>query len=112
MEEEEECNDDHIRCGAEGVVNNVRSGRDGDPTDDCNRDGLDLHGGRVGVLPCAEHPLDLEVDLEGRIEPQVFGPHIKECLGNVPYIIFGRSRLEGIPAGSKFSRMNSSGKDL
>ena len=66
-EEEEERDDDHIRCGAEGVVDNVRSGRDGDPTYDCNRDGLDSHGGRVGVLPRAEHPLDPEVNLEGQI---------------------------------------------
>ncbi len=111
-EEEEERNDDHICCGAEGVVNNVCSGRDGDPTDDCNRDGLDLHGGRVGLLPRAESPLDPEVDLEGRIEPWVFGPHIKEHLGNVLYVIFSQLRLEGIPTGSKFSRMYSSGKDL
>ncbi len=53
-----------------------------------------------------------EFDLEGQIEPRVFGPHIKERLGNVPYVIFSRSRLEGIPVGSKFSRMYSFGKDL
>ncbi len=81
-------------------------------SDHCNGDGFDSKRGGVGQFPRVEHVLDAKVDLECRVEVWVFGPHIEECLGNVPYVIFSRSRLDGVSTGRKFARMYSSGEDL
>jgi hypothetical protein len=64
------------------------------------------------VLPCAESPLEAEVDLVHGVELRVVGPHVEEHLRNVLYVIFNQSRPEGIAADCKFPRMYSVGKDL
>jgi len=56
--------------------------------------------------------LEAEVNLVCRVEAWDYGPHLKERLGNVPYVIFSRSRPDGIAVGCKFADMNSVDKDL
>ena len=80
--------------------------------DDSDGDGLDAEGHGVRVFPRAEGPLKAEINLVRGVEPQVLGPHIEECLHNVPYLIFSRSRPDGISANCKFARMYLLGKDL
>ena len=93
-------------------IDDVGRCRDGDVSNDPNGDGLDAKWGRVFLFPRTEGALDAKVDLECRVEARVLGSHVEERLCNVPYVIFSRSRLDGISAGRKFSRMYSSGKDL
>jgi hypothetical protein len=64
--------------------------------DGSDGDGLDAEGSRVRLFPRTEGPLKAEIDLVRRVEPRVLGPHIEEHLRNVPYVIFSRSRPDGI----------------
>jgi hypothetical protein len=111
-EQEEKCQNDHIGSGLKRGIDKVGRCGDGDAPDDRDGNGFHSKWGGVLLFPRPESTLDAKVDLESRVEARVFGPHIEERLCNVPYVIFSRSRLDGIPAGRKFARMYSSGKDL
>jgi hypothetical protein len=112
-EEEEKGDDDHIRGSAENSVGGLRSLRQrGNATDDGDRYRLDAIGRRVGRFPGLQCALQTEVNLVCGVVTWVVGPHLKERLCNVPYVIFSRSSPDGTAVGCKFSDMNSVDKDL
>jgi hypothetical protein len=68
-------------------------------SDDLDWDRLDTEGSWVGGFPGFDHTLEPEVNLVHGIQLGILGPHIKERLGNVPYVIFSRSSSDCTAAG-------------
>ena len=83
-----------------------------DTFDDRNWDGFDSERRGICSLPGFQGTLEPKVDGVGHVETWVLGPHTQERLGNAPYVILNRSRLDGIAVGSKVSGVNSLGEDL
>jgi hypothetical protein len=89
---EEECKDDHIGgCLVERVTCRRQLQQSCHTLDDLDWDRLNTEGSWVGRFPGFYHTLEPEVNLVYRVKPGILGPHVKECLGNMPYVIFSQS---------------------
>jgi hypothetical protein len=95
-----ECQDDHIGgCLVERVTRRRQLRQSCHTSDDLDWDRLNTEGSWVGRFPGFDHTLEPEVNSVRGIKPGILGPHVKECLGNVPYVIFSRSSPDRTAAG-------------
>ena len=74
-EQEEKGQDDHVGSGLKRGRDKSGSGRDCDVSDQCDGDGFDTKGGRVGLFPRPVGALEAKIDVKRHVEAWVFGPH-------------------------------------